>query len=230
MSPPIAAAASEPPAPAQSAAPAAVAEPALSQDIPSECAGAGEGCVPPVAFAQALCKGKFPDLALLLFGKRMPWQRVYVKAEWIEPVNVYGGDQSEAWLHFGEEVVVLRKHVVGDKAGVRVSGPSDVDILRWDGTCATVRQEMLVTYATGQIDSPRIIWRYLDPPTTTALLQDAHVQQASEHERKICKGSSAKHPEEPCDKAMKTLTAAIMTAVRAGISLPDPEKRPQWAK
>jgi hypothetical protein len=185
--------------------------------------------VPPFAFTQELCKNKYADLALILFAKRMPWQRQYVKAEWVEPVNVYGGVPSEAWMHFGEEVLLLHKHVPGDRAGVRVSGPSDVDILRWDGTCATIRQEMLVTGSPGQWDSPRIVWKYLDSATTEALLADAQIKKASDKERKLCKGSSVTHPEEPCDKAMKELTAAIMMAVKGGLAVPEPEHRPHWS-
>jgi hypothetical protein len=109
-----------------------------------------------------------------------------------------------------------------------VSGPSDVDILRWDGTCATIRQEMLVTSSPGPMDSPRIVWKYLDAQTTSALVLDAHVKQASDKERKVCKGSSVTHPEEACDKAMKELTAAIMKAIGSGLALPEPEHRPRW--
>jgi hypothetical protein len=207
--------------------PSASAE--LSRDIPSECAGDAEGCVPPVAFAEQLCKGKFPDLAIHLFSKRMPWEKAYVKAEWLEPVNAYGGTQSERWLQFGEEVLVIKKHGAG-KRGVQVSGPSDIDILRLDGTCATVRSEMLVSYVPAQVIRPHIVWKYLDATLQDALLSDKFVKQASAREREACRGSSVTHPEGACDKAMKTLTEAIVAAVHKDITLPEPEKRPAWAK
>lgn len=201
----------------------------LSRDIPTECAGYADVCVPPKPFAEQLCKGKFPDLAIKLFSKGMPWQKAYVKAEWLEPVNAYGGAQSERWLQFGEEVLVIKKHG-GGSGGVQVSGPSDVDILRLDGTCATVRSEMLVSYIPGQIVRPFIVWKYLDESLQEVLLGDKYVKQASEREREACRGSSVTHPEGACEKAMKTLTDAIIAAVRKDISLPEPEKRPAWAK
>lgn len=224
-SPPPAASAEAPAGPAPAQAP----EKALSHDIPTECAAGGDGCVPPQSFAESLCKGKFPEVAIKLFSKGMPWQKAYVKAEYLEPVNAYGGHQSEHWLQFGEEVLVIKKHG-GAKGGVQVSGPRDVDILRLDGTCATVRSEMLVNHVPGQIRRPHIIWKYLDGALQEALLTDKLVKQASEREREACRGSSVTHPEGACDKAMKVLTEAIVTAVRKDITLPPPEKSPAWAK
>jgi hypothetical protein len=186
--------------------------------------------VPPIAFAKQLCRGKFPDLALVLFSKRMPWQKAYIKAEWLEPVNAYGGEQSERWLQFGEPVVILRKHTEGGSDGVKVSGPADVDILRWDGTCATVRQEMLANSLPVPMQSPRIIWKRLEASTQEALLQDARIKKLSDGERSACRGSSATHPEDKCDEAMKKLTDAIVAAVRSGIALPEPSKLPEWTK
>ncbi|HVJ20472.1 MAG TPA: hypothetical protein VM686_33895 [Polyangiaceae bacterium] len=207
---------------------APVADANLSHDIPTECASNGDGCVPPKAFAEGLCRGKFPEVAIKLFSKGMPWEKAYVKAEYLEPVNAYGGHQSEHWLKFGEEVLVIKKH--GGTGGVQVSGPKDLDILRLDGTCATVRSEMLVSYVPGQVVRPHIVWKYLDGALQDALLADKYVKQASEREREACKGSSVTHPEGACDKAMKTLTDAIVAAVRKDIAVPAPEKSPGWSK
>ena len=88
-------------------APAAAAV-ATTRDVPSSCEDKAN-CYPPPAFVDAVCKKKFPDLPLYLFAARLPWQHMYVKAEYVEPVNPHGGEQSEAWMKFGEEVVVLRK-------------------------------------------------------------------------------------------------------------------------
>ncbi len=217
-------------APASAEPAAAPAEnKALSHDIPNECSGNADGCLPPKAFAEGLCRGKFPEVAIKLFSKGMPWQKLYLKAEYLEPVNAYGGHQSEKWMQFGEEVLVIKKHG-GEKGGVQVSGPKDLDVLRLDGTCATVRSEMFVTYVPGQVTRPHIVWKYLDGAWQEALLVDKYVKQASDKEREACKGSSVTHPEGACDKAMKMLTEAIVTAVRKDISLPAPEKSPAWAK
>ena len=84
-----------------------------------------------VAYRQEITVGATapPEVAIKLFSKGMPWQKLYVKAEYLEPVNAYGGHQSEKWMQFGEEVLVIKKHG-GGKDGVQVSGPKDLDILR----------------------------------------------------------------------------------------------------
>src|SRR3954470_17681839 len=80
----------------EAASPAA----ATTREIPSACADK-VACFPPSAFVDAACKRKFSDLPLYLFAGQMPWQHLYVKAEAGEPVNPYGGEQSETWMHFG---------------------------------------------------------------------------------------------------------------------------------
>jgi hypothetical protein len=72
-----------------------------TQELPLTCSDSS-ACYPPPRFTEAVCRKKFPDLPLHLFAKRMPWQHLYVKAEHVEPVNAHGGEQSEAWMQFGE--------------------------------------------------------------------------------------------------------------------------------
>jgi hypothetical protein len=221
-------------APAAPASPegglAAPANPDLTRDVPGGCDAGAPACTPPRAFAEKVCSSKYPELALFLFSRGTPWQRLYVKAERVEPVNTYDGERSERWLAFGEEVLVLREHLPGASQKVVVSGPNDVDILRWDGTCATIRKEMLVSYVPAPMDSVRIIWRYLDADVQQALLADELVVRAQDAEKKNCKGSSVKHPSEACEKAMKRLTDVIMLALKRdkGVVLATPEARPAW--
>jgi len=215
------------PAPAAFVSATAPAAP-TTQEVPSACADKAS-CFPPAAFVEAVCKHKFPDLPLFVFAGRMPWQHLYVKAEWVEPVNPHGGDQSEAWMAFGEEVVVLRKRAPAAK-GVQVSGPSDVDVLRWDGTCATIREEMLVSYVPAPMQSPRIIWKYLDAGLQEALLQNAVVARSREAEKKGCRNSSVTHPTPACEKAMRQLTDAIVLAVHQNVTLPSSGSLPAWVK
>jgi hypothetical protein len=233
--------ASEPPAapvtktePAAAKIAAANATPAApevptTREVPSGCADKAN-CAMPSAFVDAVCKHKFPDLPLFLFAGRMPWKHLYVKAEYVEPVNPYGGEQSEAWLKFGEEVLVLRKKSNGGGKGVQISGPSDLDVLRWDGTCATIREEMLVTYVPAPMQSPRIIWRYLNADLQEALLKNSVVARSREAEKKACRDSSATHPTPVCEKAMQKLTDAIVLAVHQNVELPDSGSRPSWVK
>jgi hypothetical protein len=214
--------------PSQASTEPAKAEVATTREVPSECAEKAS-CMPPTAFADAVCKHKFPDLPLFLFAGRMPWKHLYVKAEWVEPVNPHGGDQSEAWMAFGEEVVVLKKRAPG-ATGVQVSGPSDVDVLRWDGTCATIREEMLVSYVPAPMQSPRIIWKYLDANLQQALLKNSVVARSREAEKKGCRDSSLTHPTPACEKAMRQLTDAIVLAVHQNVELPTSGALPSWVK
>ena len=186
---------------------AATVEPAIAKtrDVPQKCDDA-KNCYLPSAFVEAVCKKKYPDLPLTMFAGRMPWQHLYVKAEYVEPVNPHGGEQSELWMKFGEEVVVLRKRSSASSKAVQISGPSDVDVLRWDGTCATIREEMLVSYVPAPMQSPRVIFKYLDGALQEALLQHQVVARARDSEKKSCRDSSAKHPTPACEKALMRST------------------------
>jgi hypothetical protein len=210
--------------------PAAAVSPALTRDVPNDCGASAEGCTPPRAFAEKVCRSKYPELALFLFSRGTPWQRLYVKAESVEPVNVYDGERSSRWLGFGEEVLVLRENGPGASQKVVVSGPTDVDVLRWDGTCATIRKEMLVSYVPAPMDSVRIVWRYLDEDVQEQLLRDELVVRAQAAERTSCRGSSVKNPSPACEKAMKRLTDVIVLALKRekGVVLALPEARPEW--
>jgi hypothetical protein len=199
-----------------------------TREVPSACEDKND-CYPPSAFVDAVCKKKFPDLPLYLFAGKLPWKHLYVKAEYVEPVNPHGGVQSEAWMKFGEEVLLLRRRA--PKGGkVQISGPSDVDVLRWDGTCATIREEMLVSYVPAPMTTPRIIFKYLNADLQEALLKSTIVARAREAEKKSCRDSSLSHPTEACDKGMRQLTDAIALAVKQNIELPGTGAVPEWVK
>lgn len=226
---PAAAAAAPAPEDAAEEPAAAPSEPAVTttRELPLTCEDA-KSCYPPAAFTEAVCKKKFPDLPLFWFAARLPWQHLYVKAEYVEPVNPFGGEQSEQWMKFGEEVVVLRRRSGSGGSRVQISGPSDVDVLRWDGTCATIREEMLVSYVPAPMQSPRVIWKYLDGQLQEALLKNQVVARAREAERKACRDSSHSHPTPSCEKAMQKLTDAIALAVHLNIELPSAGNLPEW--
>ncbi|HEV8550003.1 MAG TPA: hypothetical protein VGQ57_13260, partial [Polyangiaceae bacterium] len=205
------------------------AAPQLARVMPSGCEPGVEPCSAPAKFVEQVCHGKYPDLALVMFSKGTPWRRGYLKVEKLEPVNIYEGERSDDWLAFGEEVVILRTRGPSGHGGVQVSGPTDVDVLRWDGTCATIRQEMLAQWPTNtSVLTARVVWKYLSEPVQQALLGDKWVAQRSEPERTACRGSTMKHPDAACDKASRKLTEAITVALRGGLALPVPEKLPAW--
>ncbi len=222
------------PGPATSAAattPEIVGEDEARAIVPTSCAEGVGPCSTPAKFVERVCRGKYPELALVLLAKGTPWRRGYVKAQTVEPVNTYDGERSDEWLTFGEEVLILRTHgPSGGPTRVQISGPTDVDVLRWDGTCATIRQEMLAPHATDtRLLTARVTWKYLDTPIQDALLKNPVVQLYSARERPACRGSTMKHPDAPCDRASRKLTDAIAVAVRSGIPLPTPAKVPSWA-
>lgn len=224
-----AAPADEPKSDAPSAPSAPERSAGLERVLPTECVKGVEPCATPSKFVEQVCRGKYPDLALAMFSKGTPWRRGYVKVETLEPVNMFDGERGDQWLSFGEEVLILRTRGGGGHGGVQVSGPTDVDILRWDGTCATIRQEMLAQWPTNTtIITPRISWKYLDEPIQEALLADKWVQNTSAKERPACRGSTMKSPDAACDKASRKLTEAITVALRGGLALPTPEKLPAW--
>jgi hypothetical protein len=78
------------------------------------------------------------------------------------------------------------------------------------------------------MQSPRIIWKYIDSQLQEALLKNAVVARAREGERKSCRDSSLTHPTPTCEKAMQKLTDAIALAVRQNVELPSAGNFPAW--
>lgn len=184
--------------------------------------------MPPVEFARAMCEGRFEALALTMFEKKSPWQRLYLKAEYAEAVNAHDKRVTAEPLVFGEEVIVLRDGSEPAAGGLRV-GTSDIDVLRWDGTCATVAREMFVTTMMPNVEAPPISWRHLGGNLRGALLKSKYVKMSYEREKQVCQGESAKDPSPPCAKAREMLQDSITVAVRGGISLPAVDDLPVWA-
>ncbi|HEY6725339.1 MAG TPA: hypothetical protein VI197_14990 [Polyangiaceae bacterium] len=200
--------------------------PATTRDLPTQCVG-DSPCLPPAQFAESLCKGSYPSVALAMFEKSTPWQRKWVNVRSLEAVNAFGGSASGGPLNFGEEVVLLRRQQAGG-GGMQMSGGEDVEVLRWNGTCVTVRESELVEYVPGLPKHAPIVWAYLDEPTQTALLTKKSVASARDQQRKECRGSSKRDLSPSCEKAAGALDGAIVVAVRKGMQLPVPEKRPAW--
>jgi len=201
--------------------------PALVAALPPDCDGASP-CVPPPEFARATCQGRFEALALTMFEKRSPWRRLYLKAEAVEAVNAYDKRLTAEPLVFGEEVIVLRDGGAAGKNGVQV-GSSDIDVLRWDGTCATVAREMFSTTMMPEVKAPPISWRHLGGNLRGALLESKYVKMAHKREKDVCQGERASDPSPTCAKARKMLNDSITVAVRGGIELPTPDELPVWA-
>ena len=191
-----------------------------SSELPKSCSTQGNFCAPPGDFVERLCGNKYPDLAIVWFAKGTPWTRRYVKLPAVEPRNTTGGPSSEAKLVKGEEVLMLKQH--GGGGAIKVSGAVDYDVLRWDGTCASLSDLEMTERAPSQPTTAPIVWRYLDARVQAALFKDPAIEKAQFVETKACKGSTGS----ACTNAIHNLSIAIASAVRKGIDLPAPGRTP----
>jgi hypothetical protein len=194
-----------------------------TQGIPTECTQQGKLCVPPGDFVTRLCADKFPSVALVMFRQGTPWTRRYVKLPEVEPRNTAGGPSSDAKLVAGEEVLLLKRH--GGGGGVEVSGATDYDSLRWDGTCASLSDLEISTRPPGAAKNAPIVWKFLESGTQQALEQDPAIQKARDGQGKACGGKAA-GAGKACEQANRSLSSAIVSAVRSGMELPVPERIP----
>jgi hypothetical protein len=210
-------------------APTAVAEaPPEPKDEPwpTECSKeGGDICLPPATFARRVCQAGSPEVALSLFAKGTPWVRGYLRRD-TEAWDASGGPSSAGKLKYTEEVLILVKRTP-NTGGMVVSGAGgSYDVLRWDGTCASLQAEEVTTRP---IDNPGwadITWRKLDDDFQEALRKDEKISNLVADQKKECKGVSAGQTNDKCDKAQKALSKAIVRFVRAGGALPPPPKLP----
>ncbi len=197
--------------------------------IPEACAEgtSGDGCVMPKAFVKRLCAGVYPELALMLFQKGTPWKRAYVAVKEANPFNGFSGPSSEEKLMFEEELLVLLSHKA-DTGGMQVSGAgSSYDVLRWDGSCATLSGEEVRLQAPGKPKHAIIPWRILEDATQNALLQNEGLAKVASERKKECKGATMGSVSAKCEKADKALNDLVVEAVRNGTAVPKPAKIPQ---
>ena len=196
----------------------------VAKGIPGACAGGVmDPCVPEADFVKRMCNGMFPDVALILFAKGSPFTRGYLKGD-VDGWNADGAS-ARAKLLFDEEVLVLRKRDSG-KGGMQVSGSGGYQVMRWDGYCYTLEEGSLATRAPAKPKTSAIPWRFMENSTKDALLADAGVKTAYEKRGKECKGAVSGDVTAACQKADEALSAAIVKAVRDGISVPTPGKLP----
>lgn len=218
-----------PPPAAASAAPAADAapEPAEAKALPTACAPDGaEGlCLPPADFVKRLCSGFYPDVALAMFRKGTPWTRAYLSRN-VEAWNASGGATSSDKLVFDEEILVLA-YRAADTGGMVVSGASGgYDVLRWDGTCATLMGEEITRKPPPKAKHAPIAWKSLSEEVRAGLSADERIGRIAADRRSECKGVSMGAVSQKCVKLDAALGTAIVEHVRAGGDLPAPAKLP----
>lgn len=192
--------------------------------IPTTCRAKSDPCVPSNKFVQRLCADVFPGVALVMLAKGTPWTRGYITREQ-SAVNASGGKSSDGRLAVGEEVVVVAARKA-DPNGMQVTGMNGFDVLRWDGTCATVSEGEIQFTSFGELKAPSVTFRYLDEGVQDALRKDKAVDEAYQNRRKECKGATMGEVSKACEKWDKKLTDSVVAAVRGGIALPTPSKLP----
>lgn len=211
----------------ETAAPAAAkAGPATAEDdatVPKSCADAGHSpCVMKPGFVKRLCSKANPDLAIALFARDTPWLRVYVNVKQADSFNGLGGPSSQEKLFFDEELLVLAERK-NDMGGMSVSGAgASYDMLRWDGTCATLTVAELTERKPPKAKHARIPWRSLSDGVQKALLKDEKAAGYDATRRKECKGVEIGAVSAACEKAVHALNDRIADSVRGGLTVPLP--------
>jgi hypothetical protein len=193
--------------------------------VPTTCETKDGDCLPPARFAKKLCAGFHPDVALAMFAKGTPWTRGYLRMN-VDAVNASGGVSSGDKLVFDEEVLVLVRRRA-DTGGMQVSGAGGgYDVLRWDGTCATLSGEELTTNPPPKPKHPKLKWQDLGDATHAKLLEDETIAKINKDRRRECKGVTIGAVSDKCVKAVDALSLAIVSWVRAGGSVPPPPALP----
>jgi hypothetical protein len=197
-----------------------------SRQIPTKCATEdGKLCLPPPEFVKRLCQGVHPDVAFAMLAKGTPFTRGYL-ARTTEAWNASGGASSSGKLVLDEEVLVL-SHRVPDAGGMVVSGAGGgYDVLRWDGTCASLMAEEVRFRVPAKPKFASIPWKDLPVGTREALEADEKVGQAVSERRKECKGATIGSVTDKCEKADKKMSAVIVDYLRSGGSIPAPVPLP----
>lgn len=199
-----------------------------SAKIPTDCVdGNKDPCLMPRGFVKRLCSGAYPELALYFFQKDSPWKRAYVSIKQLDPFNGLNGPNSDEKLVFEEELLVLQMRKA-DLGGMQVSGAgASYDVMRWDGTCATLSAEEVRLQGPSKPKHATIPWRILEDATQNALLKDEALAKVASERRKECKGATMGTVTAKCEKADKQLNDLVVDAVRNGVSIPVPEKKPK---
>jgi hypothetical protein len=220
-----------PPAPSAEASAAASAAPAAPEEkpldkLPTECERRGKLCLPPAAFAKRLCSGFYPDIALVMLSKGTPWSRGWLRVKSAEAWNASGGVSSQDKIVFEEEFVLLTRREA-NTGGMTVSGAGGgYDVLRWDGSCASLQDEEVMLTPGPSPKAAKIPWKSLDDKVKDAILTDAKIARVYADRRKECKGATIGDVTDKCVKLDDKLSAMVVDFVRNGGTIPPPAKLP----
>jgi hypothetical protein len=193
-----------------------IAEPADVEGVPTTCTPSStSGCVMAPRFAEQLCRGTHPDLALALFRRGTPWRRGYV-ARQVEAWSTAGFARTSAVLDIDEEVLVISQRA---GSGMLVGGGS-YDVLRWDGTCVSLMADEVSFRPPRAPKHARIPWPRLDDEVRVSLSHDAKIRAVDSQWRKQC-AKERSGPKSPgCAEVDERLSGGIVAYLRAGGAIP----------
>jgi hypothetical protein len=226
--------------PARDAPPPAVHETAqktpprvasTSAALPLTCSGSGRDCYPPTSFVRTLCQKRYPSVAVVMFNRTAPWQHAYVRVKDVMPFNSFGGPSAHSRLEFLEEVLLLRERQPKKQQQqmMILDAPVSYDVLRFDGTCATlVGDEFMLKKPVVRPHYAPIIWQQIDTRVRLALAENTKISEAAEAQNSACQGTFLAGGGETCRDSTQRLTRAIMTVLSEGVALPLPAKLPDW--
>lgn len=201
----------------------AVAADQPDEAIPSGCVTRKNACMPPIKWAEKLCGGVYPDLALYMFQEGSPWTRFYMKVG-LNAVNGWGPTVGEDLLA-REEVLVINHRLARDSLEVEGS-LGTYDVLRWNGSCVTLDVSEVTRSAPSDPKNSRIDFRALSDSMQDALKRNTRVVEMHEARRKECKGASIGRVTKRCEDLDRELGAVIAEYVRNTSDLPVPTTTP----
>jgi hypothetical protein len=158
-----------------------------------------------------------------MFAKGTPWTRVWVSHE-VEAWNAAGGRAASAKLELGEEVLVLVRRE--SKGGVQVGAGGNLDVLRWDGACASLMSDEITRKRPPNPKYATIRWRSLDEKLRGALLANPSIEKVDADRRRECKSAFGASDNPRCAKFDAQLTQLVVDHVRKGAALPFPDSVP----
>lgn len=225
--PPAAPPAATTEASAEPAAAPAAPEEKPSTQLPTECADkSAKLCLPPAAFVKRLCAHAYPEVALAMFAKGTPWSHGWLRVKTADAFDATSGVSSDNKLVFEEELLVLA-HRQADTGGMTVSGAGgSYDVLRWDGSCASLTDEEVSLTGTSTPKAAKVVWKTLDEKVQTALLSDDKINKTYLARRKECKGATMGDVSAKCEKLDDQLSAVVIEYVRRGGAVPAPPRLP----
>jgi hypothetical protein len=181
-------------------------------------------CVPPPGWVKRLCEDVYPDVALHMFRPGTPWKRLYMTAR-AEPFNASGGASLLGdKLEPGEEVIALKRR--DGEEGVQVGDTSGYDVLRLNGSCATIHDGDFTVKKPASVVYSKLEWRSIGLPIRNALEASPDVGAAYKARRKACKGQNLGIVGADCERNDRALAEEVVRYVLAGKELPPPSKLP----